>query len=171
MSIQINNNFDYKGNQPNFERDQFETLELMRSADERSFDNGHISYCIETGKHYVFNENNAIDDETGKWRLLIENSEDLKSALADYMNKATYDTNSNGIVDKAETLEGLNKTVNDLNNSLSNDDIIQGDNIEIIKNPNGSITISSTATGGDTKIEKFTYTDEEVTENLKGIWE
>ena len=56
MSIQINNNFDYKGNQPNFERDQFETLELMRSADERSFDNGHISYCIETDEHYVFNE-------------------------------------------------------------------------------------------------------------------
>ena len=138
----------------------------MCSADERSLDNGHISYCEETGKHYVFNENNDIDVKTGKWRLLIENPD-----LADYMNKATYDTNSNGIVDKAETLEGLNKTVNDLNNSLSNDDIIQGDNIEIIKNPNGSITISSTATGGDTKIEKFTYTDEEVTENLKGIWE
>ena len=440
MSIQINNNFDYKGNQPNFERDRFETLELMCSADERSFDNGHISYCIETGKHYVFNENNAIDVKTGKWRLLIENNYDdtqvnndiadldankqdktdntldttdktvvgaineingntldnvtfsadykniiinrknglnpytipiasiinnakiielndvdstdigngktlvydgttqkhkyvssigtdelvkmdsttdakhlsdlidkqtivndngilkvkkldgqnvtiaeinyLKGLtmnvmdlvnafanggikvlntpvnthadlstldrtqfidgisyivyvladethsgakttylcdktsetffgnadsqrnftvnpldlasevtgklpqanmdltgivkttdLADYMNKAAYDTNSNGIVDKAETLEGLNKTVNDLNNSLSKDDIIQGDNIEIIKNPNGSITISSTATGGDTKIEKFTYTDEEVTENLKGIWE
>ena len=100
MSIQINNNFDYKGNQPNFERDQFETLELMRSADERSLDNGHISYCEETGKHYVFNENNAIDVKTGKWRLLIENQENL-----------------------------------------------------------------------DTKIEKFTYTDEEVTENLKGIWE
>ena len=166
MSIQINNNFDYRGNQPNFERDRFETLELMCSADERSLDNGHISYCEETGKHYVFNENNDIDNKTGKWRLLIENPD-----LADYMNKATYDTNSNGIVDKAETIEGLNKTVNDLNNSLSNDDIIQGDNIEIIKNPNGSITISSTATGGDTKIEKFTYTDEEVTENLKGIWE
>ena len=166
MSIQVNSNFNYKGSKPNFERDRFETLELMRSADERSLDNGHISYCEETGKHYVFNENNDIDDKTGKWRLLIENPD-----LADYMNKATYDTNSNGIVDKAETLEGLNKTVNDLNNSLSNDDIIQGDNIEIIKNPNGSITISSTATGGDTKIEKFTYTDEEVTENLKGIWE
>ena len=100
MSIQINNKFDYKGNQPNFERDQFETLELMHSADERSLDNGHISYCIETDKHYVFNENNAIDVKTGKWRLLIENQENL-----------------------------------------------------------------------DTKIEKFTYTDEEVTENLKGIWE
>ena len=142
MSIQVNSNFNYKGSKPNFERDRFETLELMRSADERSLDNGHISYCVGTGKHYVFNENNDIDVETGKWRLF-----------------------------KAETLEGLNKTVNDLNNSLSKDDIIQGDNIEIIKNPNGSITISSTATGGDTKIEKFTYTDEEVTENLKGIWE
>ena len=98
MSIQINNNFDYKGNQPNFERDQFETLELMRSADERSLDNGHISYCEETGKHYVFNENNAIDVETGKWRLLIENPENLKSALDLKADKSELDTK----VDKVE---------------------------------------------------------------------
>ena len=53
----------------------------MCSADERSLDNGHISYCEETGKHYVFNENNDIDVETGKWRLLTENPENLKSML------------------------------------------------------------------------------------------
>ena len=98
MSIQINNNFDYKGNQPNFERDRFETLELMRSADERSLDNGHISYCIETGKHYVFNENNDIDVETGKWRLLTENLEDLKSVLNLKADKSELDTK----VDKVE---------------------------------------------------------------------
>ena len=78
MAIQIGTNFEYKGESPNFERDQFKTLELMRSADERSLDEGHISYCIQTGKHYVFNKNNTIDVETGKWRLLTENPENLK---------------------------------------------------------------------------------------------
>ena len=120
MSIQINNNFDYKGNQPNFERDQFETLELMRSADERSLDNGHISYCIETGKHYVFNENNVIDVETGKWRLLIENPEDLKSVLNLI---ADLDTNKQDKTDN--TLDTTDKTVvgaiNEINgNTLDN---------------------------------------------------
>ena len=68
MSIQVNSNFNYKGSKPNFERDRFETLELMRSADERSLDNGHISYCEETGLHYVFKNTNTNDYVLGKWR-------------------------------------------------------------------------------------------------------
>ena len=68
MSIQVNSNFNYKGSKPNFERDRFETLELMRSADERSLDNGHISYCEETGLHYVFKNTNSDDYMLGKWR-------------------------------------------------------------------------------------------------------
>ena len=68
MSIQVNSNFNYKGSKPNFERDRFETLELMRSADERSLNNGHISYCEETGLHYVFKNTNADDYMLGKWR-------------------------------------------------------------------------------------------------------
>ena len=67
MSIQVNSNFNYKGSKPNFERDRFETLELMRSADERSLDNGHISYCEETGLHYVFKDTNTNDYMLGKW--------------------------------------------------------------------------------------------------------
>ena len=40
----------------------------MRSADERSLDNGHISYCEETGLHYVFKNTNTNDYTLGKWR-------------------------------------------------------------------------------------------------------
>ena len=105
MSIQINNNFDYKGNQPNFERDRFETLELMRSADERSLDNGHISYCEETGKHYVFNENNDIDVETGKWRLLIENPENLDTNKQDKTDNA-LDTTDKTVVGAINEING-----------------------------------------------------------------
>ena len=87
MSIQINNNFDYKGNQPNFKRDQFRTLKEMRLANGKGFDEGHISYCIETGRHYVYSTANKIDAKLGRWRLLDENTiktinEDLKKSLA-----------------------------------------------------------------------------------------
>ena len=123
MSIQINNNFDYKGNQPNFERDQFETLELMRSADERSLDNGHISYCEETGKHYVFNENNAIDVKTGKWRLLIENQENLDT------NKQDKTDNALNTTDK--TVVGA---INEINDSLLDNVTFSADYKNIIIN-------------------------------------
>ena len=126
MSIQVNSNFNYKGSKPNFERDRFETLELMRSADERSLDNGHISYCEETGKHYVFNENNDIDVETGKWRLLIENPENLKSALDLKADKSDIADLKSDKQDKTDnTLDTTNKTVvgaiNEINgNTLDN---------------------------------------------------
>ena len=133
MSIQINNNFDYKGNQPNFERDQFETLELMRSADERSLDNGHISYCIETGKHYVFNENNDIDVETGKWRLLTENLYDDTQVNNDI---ADLDTNKQDKTDNA--LNTTDKTVvgaiNEINDSLLDNVTFSADYKNIIIN-------------------------------------
>ena len=119
MAIQIGTNFEYKGESPNFERDQFETLKLMRSADERSLDEGHISYCIETGKHYVFNKNNTADDKTGKWRLLTENPENLKSALDLKADKSELDTK----VDKVEGKSLISDTeIDRLKNVINYDD-------------------------------------------------
>ena len=119
MAIQIGTNFEYKGESPNFERDQFETLELMRSADERSLDEGHISYCIETGKHYVFNKNNTKDVETGKWRLLTENPENLKSALDLKADKSELDTK----VDKVDGKSLISDTeIDRLKNVINYDD-------------------------------------------------
>ena len=118
MAIQIGTNFEYKGESPNFERDQFETLELMRSADERSLDEGHISYCIETGKHYVFNKNNTKDAETGKWRLLTENPENLKSALDLKADKSELDTK----VDKVEGKSLISDTEIDRLKNVTNYD-------------------------------------------------
>ena len=118
MAIQIGTNFEYKGESPNFERDQFETLELMRSADKRSLDEGHISYCIETGKHYVFNKNNTTDDETGKWRLLTENPENLKSALNLKADKSELDTK----VDKVEGKSLISDTEIDRLKNVTNYD-------------------------------------------------
>lgn len=67
MALLIGDNFNYQGQKPNFERDSFDTLESMVSYPETSIDDGHISYCKETKKHYIFNSSNESTD-TGKWR-------------------------------------------------------------------------------------------------------
>lgn len=66
--IQIIDNFEHRSKLPNFTRDQFTTLEDMRNVRDEDIDEGHISYCISTDKHYKFNASNAIDQSTGKWR-------------------------------------------------------------------------------------------------------
>ena len=70
MSIKVAQNFDYKGQLPNFERDSFTTLIELRDSNPDWFDDGHISYCKETESHYVFNRSNAFNDKTGYFRIL-----------------------------------------------------------------------------------------------------
>ena len=65
MSILIGDNLEYKGKSPNFTRDQFETIQEMRDYPADNIDEGHISYVLEDGKHYVY--------KTGKWSLLEDN--------------------------------------------------------------------------------------------------
>ena len=66
--IQIIDNFEHRSKLPNFARDQFDTLEEMKNVRDEDIDEGHISYCISTDKHYKFNASNAINQSTGKWR-------------------------------------------------------------------------------------------------------
>lgn len=57
--IQVADNFNYRGKKPNFDRDSFDTLYDMKNYSENSLDDGHISYCKETDKHYKFNSNSV----------------------------------------------------------------------------------------------------------------
>ena len=68
MALKIGDNFSYQANKPNFERDSFTTLAAMKAYPETSIDDGHISYCAETDKHYKFLSTNIVDVTTGKWR-------------------------------------------------------------------------------------------------------
>lgn len=86
--------------------------------------------------------------------------------LSDYMNKATYDSNNNGIIDKAETLEGLTKTVEELNNSLSKKNIIAGNNINI-KKENGNLIFE--ATGGNESGD-IDITEEQIRIDINNGW-
>jgi hypothetical protein len=51
---QLTSNFIFKSKQPNFERDSFKTIEEMAEVQSGWLDEGHISYCEDTQKHYVF---------------------------------------------------------------------------------------------------------------------
>lgn len=66
--IQIIDNFDHRSKLPNFARDSFATLQEMRSCPDSDIDEGHISYCVTTNKHYKFNSSNSADETLGKWR-------------------------------------------------------------------------------------------------------
>ena len=68
MALTIGDNFKYQANKPNFERDSFATLEAMKAYPETCIDDGHLSYCAETNKHYKFLSSNTVDETTGKWR-------------------------------------------------------------------------------------------------------
>lgn len=94
--IQVADNFNYRGKKPNFDRDSFDTLQDMKNYSENSLDDGHMSYCKETGKHYKFNSNNQSDPTTGKW---VEQHEAVPADEEDI-------TEQNG------TLQLANKTYN-----------------------------------------------------------
>ena len=97
--IQVADNFNYRGKKPNFDRDSFDTLQDMKNYSENSLDDGHISYCKETGKHYKFNSNNQSDPTTGKWveqhEAVLADEEDIteQNGTLQLANK-TYDKQS-----------------------------------------------------------------------------
>lgn len=66
--IQIIDNIDHRSKKPNFVRDQFDTLQAMKQFPESDIDEGHISYCRQTDKHYKFKSENSLDTTTGRWR-------------------------------------------------------------------------------------------------------
>lgn len=68
MPIQIGDNFQYRGKKPLDNRNSFDTTSEMKSYLDSFIDEGHISYCKETNKHYKYNSSNEDDPVLGKWR-------------------------------------------------------------------------------------------------------
>lgn len=57
---QIKDSFILNSNVPNFTRDSFDTWEDMILVDPDNIDKGHISYCKETKKHYIFHNEDDV---------------------------------------------------------------------------------------------------------------
>lgn len=70
MALSFLDNVDYRGKKPNFTRDLFDTIADMVAFDENYLPDVFIASNKETGKQYVYNRNNTIDSDLGKWRVL-----------------------------------------------------------------------------------------------------
>lgn len=83
--IQLADNLGYQGPKPNFARDYYSTKARLKEVTDHDIDDGHISYCAETGLHYEYKYNNSEDDTYGKWReykpLDIELSETSENGV------------------------------------------------------------------------------------------
>ena len=79
MALKVGDNFSYRGQKPNFERDTFATLAAMKSFPTTSIDEGHISLCLEDGKRYKYSASFSTDPTLGKWRRVIDSVLDASS--------------------------------------------------------------------------------------------
>lgn len=133
--IQVADNFNYRGKKPNFDRDSFDTLQSMKSYSDNNIDEGHISYCIETGKHYKYNSNNDIDSTTGKFREFIEgvlpDEEDITSNNDDKLKFADRKYNPEKFSGKGYKI--LRKNIQDGKNVLSQSMINQQNTVYEIR--------------------------------------
>lgn len=67
-TARISFNLNYQGRQPNFTRDQVESMSDLLSIP--IIDDGHITYVKSVKKHYVYDSNNTLMSGLGKWREL-----------------------------------------------------------------------------------------------------
>ena len=83
--MKITENFTYIGTSQNFERDSYLTLAEMKAVVDKRMPDIFTATCKETGKLYIYNKTNEVDETLGKWReLSIDGS--------DYVTKTYVDT-------------------------------------------------------------------------------
>lgn len=155
--IQVADNFNYRGKKPNFDRDSFDTLYDMKNYSENSLDDGHISYCKETGKHYKFNSNNQSDSTTGKF---VEQHEAVPADEEDITEQNGTLQLANKTYDK-QSFSGLGRVYlrkNIVGNTFNRQMIFDPSDNYVVKNRKDAGTlapifnISSTISNGTTLI-------------------
>lgn len=133
--IQVADNFNYRGKKPNFDRDSFDTLQSMKNYSDNNIDEGHISYCIETDKHYKYNSSNDIDSTTGKFREFIEgilpDEEDITSNDNDKLKLADRKYSSYNHINLGYKI--LRRNIQDGKNILTQDMLSDTNTIYVIK--------------------------------------
>ena len=66
--MKITENFKYIGASQNFERDSYATLAEMKAVVDKRMPDIFTATCKETGKLYIYNKSNEVDETLGKWR-------------------------------------------------------------------------------------------------------
>ena len=64
----VKESFENNTINPDFTRSMFNTVAEMRAVSKKTMPYVYIATCKETGKAYIYNKNNEIDETLGLWR-------------------------------------------------------------------------------------------------------
>ena len=106
--MKITENFEYIGTQQNFERDSYATLAEMKSVIDKRMPDIFTATCKETGKFYIYNKNNEVDETLGKWREVSIDGDD-------YVTKTYLDTELANKADVISIPSRVSELTNDSN--------------------------------------------------------
>lgn len=112
---QLKAGFILKSQQPNFERDSFETKFEMKNVSVGNMDEGHISYCKEDGRHYTFSIRHEFDNETGFFKLFQSDLTPVYATI-DNWEKLSQDNKI-----RIDELESRVKELEDIINEMINE--------------------------------------------------
>ena len=146
--------FDYRGQQPNFSRDMFNTVAEMVAFSENYLPDVFIAHVVEDGKTYKYQRSNIEDADLGKWRVLEGGSADLSN----YYNRTQTD---DLLDDKVDKEVGKTLTTNDFTDDYK--DLVDANKIAI-----ETLNADETVDGSVSKKVKTcfedskTYTDEQI---------
>ena len=66
----VKESFENSTINPDFTRSMFSTVAEMKAVPKKTMPYVYIATCKETGKAYIYNKNNEIDETLGLWREL-----------------------------------------------------------------------------------------------------
>lgn len=70
MAIKLTDNFALNSRQALDARNQFNTFADLKAVTDAVMDDGHLAYCLDNQKYYVYNKSNNSNTNVGKWREL-----------------------------------------------------------------------------------------------------
>ena len=121
--MKITENFTYIGTQQNFERDSYATLAEMKAVVDKRMPDIFTATCKETGKLYIYNKTNEVDETLGKWREVGGSSCDCQEET-DTVDFSTWSEYSTGIEVDGIILDGQGGAIiDDSNVSIDPGDI------------------------------------------------
>lgn len=155
MSFIINQNFDLKSAQWNFERDYFKDVASLKAAPETNFPDHFITNVA--GVLYQLTKSNSVDTTTGKWRKVKLGSDvDLsdyvrkENAVTDVSTRRTSDGKTQIVyeVNGEERSANLFEAAFDSNGVMSAADKVKLDGIAVGANKYILPTATTAALGG-----------------------
>ena len=113
--MKITENFTYIGTSQNFERDSYKTLAEMKAVVDKRMPDIFTATCKETGKLYIYNKSNEVDETLGKWRAAGGSSCDCQEET-DTVDFSTWSEYSTGIEVDGIILDGQGGAIIDDSN-------------------------------------------------------